>query len=186
MNFDSGYCAAVKSHYELLWGSAKAYLHSAGPWKDLSPGFSVLEFSPTKTRHNWTYATCCMSSSNDIERLELHMFAPHQAPELVELLTVVAHFHRTGERLNLGHSVNFGRPWLPDSKCTCGLVSLPYLDGPNLELGGSPERPIRFLWLVPITQEERGFKAAQGLEKLEELFEKHELDYANPGRASVV
>lgn len=46
---------------------------------------------------------------------------------------MTAHFHRTGSALGLGHTVNFGRPWLPGSSCTHGLVSLPYLFGPELE-----------------------------------------------------
>jgi hypothetical protein len=59
-------------------------------------------------------------------------------------VTAIAHFHRTGSALGLGHTVNFGRPWLPTSSCTHGLGSLPYLDGPDLEwlhhsiLGGRP------------------------------------------------
>jgi hypothetical protein len=37
----------------------------------------------------WTYATCGMSAGLGENAVELYLFSPIQAPELVELLTVV-------------------------------------------------------------------------------------------------
>jgi hypothetical protein len=48
------------------------------------------------------------------------------------------------------------------------------------------EPRVRFLWLVPITEEEVAFKKAHGLDSLEERFESHQFDYLDPYRASVV
>jgi len=105
-----------------------------------------------------------------------------------ELLTAVAHYHRTGAKLGLGHTVNFGRPWLPDSLCTFGLISLPYIDGPKLEWLplDSADHCARLLWLVPITEAEVAFKKAHGVEALEERLEAAHFDYIDPQRASVV
>jgi len=133
------------------------------------------------------YATRCMSQLEDEERLELHLLTRRDddlAPALVELLTVTAHYHRTGSSLGLGHTVNFGRPWRPGSACTHGLISLPYLDGPRLEWLLEPR--VRFLWLVPITASELLFKKQHGLEALEERFEAAQFDFLDPLRASVV
>jgi hypothetical protein len=133
------------------------------------------------------YATLGMSQPADQERLELHILTTavsHIHLELVELLAAVAHYHRTGHRLDVGHTVNFGRPWLNKSACTYGLVSLPYLDGPTLEWHTDPG--IRFLWLLPITEAEVRFKKQRGLEALEEIFEQHQLSYLDPARMSVV
>lgn len=105
-------------------------------------------------------------------------------PRIVELLTVVAHYHRNGHRLGLGHTVNFGEPWLPGSACTRGLISLPYLDGEALEWLDEPR--VRFLWLIPVTDDEVAFKAEHGLDALEERFEAAAFDYLDPLRASVV
>jgi hypothetical protein len=129
-----------------------------------------------------------MSQPADAERLELHLFSPTQADSHVELLTVVAHYHRTGSSLGLGHTVNFGRPWLPHSKCKYGLISLPYLDGPDLEnyTCKSVGEEIRFLWLIPITKRERDYKTQNGLEALEARFEEAQFDYLDPSRRSVV
>lgn len=129
-----------------------------------------------------------MSEEADPERLELHILARESDAtvadrDLVELLTVIAHFHRTGQRLGLGHTVNFGRPWLLSSPCSYGLVSLPYLDGPALEWLDEPR--VRFLWLIPITADERAFKKARGLEALEAQFEAAGFDFLDPARASV-
>ena len=81
----------------------------------------------------WTYATICMSQPDDADCLELHMFAPKLNDRMAELLVATAHYHRTGQSLGLGHSVNFGMPWWDGSSCDRGLISLPYLDGPKLE-----------------------------------------------------
>ena len=42
------------------------------------------------------------------------------------------------------------------------------------------------LWLLPVTAAERDFKAANGLEALEERFDDAELEYWDTRRASVV
>src|SRR5205823_1355697 len=139
---------------------------TAGPISQLSHCFAVLEFPPHADRTMWTYATRCMSSPEDAKAIELHMFSPRRADEIVELLVVTAHFHRTSHKLDLGHTVNFGRPWLDQSACEYGLVSLPYLDGPKLELLSVGERRISFYWLIPVTHTEVQFKKANGLEAL--------------------
>jgi len=126
-----------------------------------------------------------MSMDNQVVPVELHLFSPVQNLECIELLTAIAHYHRTSP-FNLGHTVNFGRPWLPESKCSYGLVSLPYLDGSALEWATTQVGKIRCLWLIPITAEEVSYKKQNGLEALEEKFDERSLDYLNPTRASVV
>ncbi len=106
----------------------------------------------------------------------------------MELLTVIAHYHRTGRELGLAHTVNFGRPWLPGSACEFGVLSRPYLDGQELEFLelSAATTPVRCLWLVPITRDEATFAKQNGLDALEREFERADLDYLDPNRASVV
>ena len=126
-----------------------------------------------------------MSHPDDDQPLELHMFSAVEAPEHVELLSAVAHYHRTGAKLGLGHTVYFGRPWLPGSLCTHGLIALPYLDGPDLEILELDGTAVRFLWIIPITKKELEFKKERGLEALEARLEAANFDYLNPNRESV-
>jgi len=91
-----------------------------------------------------------------------------------------------GQALDLGHTVNFGRPWLNDSLCEYGLISLPYLDGPSLENLKKGNMTIRCLWLIPITKSEVEFKKQYGLDLLEEQFEKTQFNYLDINRRSVV
>jgi len=185
------YGRLLARHYERVWRQAGVARHwTQGPVLDLPDCFSVLEFKPSPARQMWTYATCGMSAHVDTCALELHLFSPEKNDRLIELLTAVAHFHCTGARLGLGHTVNFGQPWLPRSRCSYGLVSLPYLDGPDLEVvpqepGGHPG-PIHCLWLIPVTAREVRFKKKQGLEALEALFDRARVDYADPHRADVL
>lgn len=135
----------------------------------------------------WIYATIGMSGPASERGIELHLFSPIQEVEShVELLTVIAHYHLTRTRLGLNHTVNFGRPWLPDSDCVHGLISLPYLDGEKLEIMNLEREHIHCLWLIPITKRELDFVLENGLEALENNFESSKFNYLDPRRGSVV
>ncbi len=69
------------------------------------------------------------------------------------------------------------------STCTHGLISLPYLDGPDLEWLAEPK--VRFLWLIPITEAEVRFKKSYGMEALERKLEERRFDFLDPSRVSV-
>jgi Suppressor of fused protein (SUFU) len=180
------YPSAIQDHYVSSWSSpVDAIRWIKGPVSDLSEDFRVLVIP--RPPEMMAYATRCMSQPTDKERLELHLLtrsSQQYQPDLVEVLTAVAHYHRTGRSLGLGHSVNFGKPWLTGSMCTHGLISLPYLDGPALEWLEEPA--VRFLWLIPITEAEASFKKRFGMEALEQKFEEKQFDFLDPGRASVV
>jgi Suppressor of fused protein (SUFU) len=183
----NSYLKEIKSHYEGAWSNIGTFRKwNLGPIHELPVNFSVLEFEPTTTRDLWTYATCGMSKSEDKNQIELHIFSPTQDKSLVELLTVISHYHNTSSPLDLNHTLNFGRPWLPDSLCEHGLISLPYLDGPQLETLTINNSCIYFFWLIPITYQEVSYKRENGIEALEVEFEKHNFNYANPYRKSVV
>jgi hypothetical protein len=172
---------AVLHHYVRNWG---------GDYRlDRWPGerLEIAVFPPRAGRNVWTYATVGMSETpeaGEAHGLELFLFSRNDDAGHVELLTVMAWFHQAKESLGLGHTVNFGRPWQPDSTLGYGLISLPYLDGPKLEW--DPEQRFRCLWLIPITGAERNYKIESGQEALEQALEAANFDYADPMRASVV
>jgi hypothetical protein len=181
------YQATLLAHYRAHWLILPTALRSTRPSVlHIAATFHVLEFPPSTHRAMWTYATCGMSSWHMDQPLELHLFAANQAPDLVDLLTAVAHYHQTAHALGLGHTVNFGVPWQPGSLCSYGLLSRPYLDGPTLETLHVAQRQVSCYWLIPIMSAERDFKRAAGLEALEELFDQPPLDYLAPLRPSVV
>jgi hypothetical protein len=174
-------------HYKSAWRNEYQELKwKRGPVSELPADFCVLEGEPGPVHEMWIYATCCMSQPGDEYKLEIHLFAPEATMSHVELLTVIAHYHRTGVSLRIGDTVNFGRPWIPGSKCEFGLLSRPYLDGPEFEQRETKFGVINCSWLIPITREEREFKKAKGLEALEELFEGKGVNYLDPNRDSLV
>jgi hypothetical protein len=177
----------ILRHYGQAWPSPPIEIDfSRGPIHELSAAFKIVRFSPNEKHAMWTYATVCMSDPTDAKPLELHLFASSVNDEIAELLVAVAHYHRTAANLDLGHSVNFGRPWWTGSLCDRGLISLPYLDGPSLEWLASRNEKLRFLWMIPVTQSEIEFKKEFGLEKLESKFQESGLDYLNPLRGSII
>ncbi|TKG87413.1 suppressor of fused domain protein [Puteibacter caeruleilacunae] len=176
----------ISRHYESIWGSNCSFKYwDLGPMQELSKEFCVQIFEPYGKRNYWIYATNGMSNKDD-EKLEIHLFCKEPDDSHVELLTIVAYYHLNVANVGLNHTVNFGRPWLPGSKCTYGLISLPYLDGPNLEYEKIDGDPVRFLWLVPITEAEKNYKVDHGIGALEGKFESKKFNYLDSMRESVV
>lgn len=172
-------------HYQSCWGSHRA-VHGFDRGRAIPQQVRVVEFAPTDRTFCWVYATIGLSLATAPSPIELFLLSPSQSSLHVELLTAIAYYHQTGEQLGLGHTVNFGRPWLPHSQCDHGLISLPYTFGPSLEWAVNKQGRTRVLWLVPITQGERAFKVNAGQDALEDLFESRGFNYLDPARPSVV
>lgn len=183
------YKNSLKNHYLSVWGDDfEEKTWDKGPIKELNSDFTVLEFKPTEKRKMWTYATVGMSTFTHKVPVELHMFSAIQDDLILELLTMAAYYHSTEDNLHLDHTINFGRPWQGLSECTYGLISLPYLDGPKLELLDSDNgfKTISCYWLIPITLQERDYKIKNGLEALEAKFERSDFNYLDSNRKSIV
>ncbi|MFS2187700.1 suppressor of fused domain protein [Mucilaginibacter sp. Mucisp84] len=183
------YNKLIKEHYISNWGSNyEEKIWTTGPINELDNTLTILEFKPTDNRKMWTYATCGMSTFSHEKPVELHLFSAIQNSSILELLTSVVYFHNLNQNLNLGHTVNFGRPWQENSECSYGLISLPYLDGPDLELfdPGNNHKTIFFYWLIPITLQERNYKMQNGLDALEEKLEESQFNYIDSERRSVI
>jgi hypothetical protein len=177
----ANYHAELTRHCERTWGACVRDIRPSRPRNQLEDAFRVLVFQHRKSKL-WIYATCGIARE-PAPALELHLFSPVDTDAHVELLSAVADYHRAVP-LGLGHTVNIGRPWLPDSACTFGLISLPYVDGPAIE--DFTAAACKCYWLVPITEAERDFKKANGLEVLEQRFQSAKLAYWRPDRKSVV
>ncbi|GGF06501.1 suppressor of fused domain protein [Hymenobacter cavernae] len=170
------YTANLHHHYENYFGSpGKRLILNEGPKEKLHSTFYVLLF---KLANYYCYCTVGMSADRiDDNLIELIVYSPKADKLLVELMTVCASFHRNVAPLNLHHTVNIGRPWLKNSKCDHAFISLPYLNGPRLEIFNFESHEIHCYWLIPITERERDYKIKNGCEALEQLFEDKQLDY---------
>lgn len=168
----------VGEHLERNWGGAEVEFRSPGaPIEEVAPLLSFARYS--RSCGSCAYATRGLSAVNREAPLELFLLAKREQAltnqsELLEALAAISHFHATGASLGVGHTVNLGRPWIPGSSCSHALVSLPYLDGPDLETGGGLS--FECLWLVPITPGELAFKKVMGLEALESALEASGVD----------
>jgi hypothetical protein len=182
------YTQQLQKHYENYFGiSGNRLILENGPKEKLHPDFYVLEFGPNKQHNCWVYCSVGMSLERDDDNLiEIFVFSPRQDPAQVELITVCASYHRNRLPLNLNHTFNIGRPWLGNSKCDHAFISLPYLDGQDLQLFNFGTETFECYWLIPITEKERDFKAENGSEALELLFEDKQLDYLNPERECLI
>jgi hypothetical protein len=147
--------------------------------------FFVMCFAPGPKTGLWAYFSVGAELLEaDAPRLEFFVLSPRFDTRMVELVTMIAHYHRT-ERLGLSHLLPIGAPWLDCSSCDCFLVSLPYSFGPALEHLDYGTGSARFLWLLPITSSERQFAKEHGVEALEERFDQAQLQYWDINRTSV-
>jgi hypothetical protein len=187
--FDNkSYINELIKHYEDYYDTAgKRLILTKGPIEKLHRDFCVLEFSPNSRHRMYSYCTVGMSVDRlDNNLIELVIYSLEPSNSMVELMTMCASFHRNREPLNVHHTVNIGQPWLNNSKCDHGFISLPYLDGQQLEIFKFGAREIHCYWFIPITEKERNYKVENGCEALEQLFENRQLDYSNPKRDSLV
>lgn len=178
----------LKLHLEACWGkNSGQQLRIPDPRNKMPLEFRVMKFPPSETHNFWIYSTLGMSIDMTEDLIELHVFSANQNDHaLVELLTVTASFHRNDTPLVLHDSVFIGRPWQDNSFCDHAFISLPYLDGDELEIFSFGENHLHNLWLLPITEQERDYKMLHGPDALEEKFEKYELNYLDVNRKSCI
>jgi hypothetical protein len=158
-----------------------------GPMIKLAPSFRVLRFAPGTRTGLWSYISLGASllSQPNTKRLEFVLMTEESTPRAVELVTMVAHYHHD---LSLGmfHSMPIGEPWLDGATCDHFLISLPYPFGEELEVFEHGGQTVQTLWLLPITKAELEFKKTNGVDALEELFEKTVIEYWRIDRESAV
>lgn len=162
-----------------------------GPLAERAPGFVVARVSPGPRAENlWTLLSLgCWDSANDAGHgLEFAVMAALDDPRLMELLVMTAFYHAgpPAQRLDVGHTVPIGEPWMADSGCDHLLVSLPYPLGPDFERCDWDDGHTRFLWLLPISATEQACRSNHGLEALEQAFDDAALRFWDPARPSVV
>lgn len=121
--------------------------------------------------------------------IKLHIRSLFEHMDNAFLLTVIAYYHLKDIKLDLHHTINFGKVWMDIGNCDHGFISLPYNDGPLLEYPKVNEiESVRFLWLLPITQSELNYKIKFGVEMLERKFEEKSLvfRYSDHKRNSII
>jgi hypothetical protein len=180
---------ALRAHIRRFFKGHRRYeyVYQHGPEGRVPPAFRVVRVAAGPKTPLTVYLSLGAWESSGDTGCGLEFLVTTAQPEMkcVELLTMVAYYHRT-ERLGLGHTFPLGAGWLGGS-CHHVLVSLPYPVGPDLEvccLGD--EGHVRFLWLLPITAAEKRFRHEHGLEALEQRFDQARLNFASPYRQSVV
>ena len=98
---------------------------------------------------------------------------------------MIAYYHHT-QTLGLGHTFPLGEPWAEGSVLDHALISLPYPFGPDLEILDSDQLHIHFYWILPVSDKECQFKAKNGLDALESVFEDGEIKFWDLSRKSMI
>jgi hypothetical protein len=184
------YGAIVHRHvHEFFRGhEAHSCAFDQGPIQKVLPGFHVVEIGPGPKLELSTYVSVGSGFPGSPAARHLEFMTTTEDPSArhVELLAMAAHYHSTGERLDIGHTFPIGQAWIDGSSLDHMLVSLPYPFGADLEIFQAGEHEAHILWLLPITKAERDYKAKHGLEALEARFEAAGLKYWESRRKSVV
>jgi hypothetical protein len=158
-----------------------------GPITKIQPRFRVLRFAPGPRLTLWAY--CSIGAwevgGEGVRKLEFTYLSAEQTPRMVELLAMLTFYHHNN-KLDYGHTLPLGEPWVPGSTLDHLLISTPYPLGPEFENCNNGGAHAHFVWALPITSTERAFKAAHGLEALEQRFKAAQLEYWEPRRKSVL
>ena len=108
-------------------------------------------------------------------------------------MRIFAHYpHDNKTWLSYGHTVPDGNPPLPfwNSNCLDTMLFLPTVlktDSEGIKKVKILEDDVFFLWLVPISSNERELKLQKGLDALLSIFDKHKHSHVyNPKRNSYV
>jgi len=176
---------AIFQHLNQFWPESKIkrYVWEHGKIMQRLPEFSVYFIVP-KDRNYFIYVS---SGISNFLNQEFFIISPIETPEHVETLAMLASSCLDfPDSFKLGYSVNIGRPWIEHSRMTRLLISLPYLYGPKFEYMEYFDKKIRFLWLLPITENENIFLKNNCLDELEELFEQNNINYLEIDRNSVI
>jgi hypothetical protein len=183
---------AVDEHVHAFFSGHRieSLTQDTGPIDQRVPGFRVHAVAPGPHFPGlWTYVTtgCWQAVNEHGHGIEFVLATRRFTQRAVELLAMNAYYHAgpPDQRLDLGHTVPIGEPWLPGSACDHALISAPYPWGTDLEVCDWVGGHARLLWYLPITEAERDHKRDRGLEALEQRFEDARLDFADPNRASV-
>lgn len=180
------YSRELLSHYRREWPSEPVIHGPPCGGRPFVCSPQIAEFRPSQQCPYWTYSTIGMTEPSASDLLEIYLQVQVPSALHVELLAVVAHYHQTGRRLGLGHSVSFGRAFVPGSACASGYLSLPYAYGPSLEWARLSGREVRVLWLVPLHESERRCLVESGVDALESRLEASAFNYLDPMRPAVV
>jgi Suppressor of fused protein (SUFU) len=183
---------AVDAHLHAFFAGHRieSLTQETGPIGQRVPDFRVHAVAPgPRFPGLWTYITtgCWQAADQDGHGIEFVLATRRFTMRAVELLAMNAYYHAgpPDQRLDIGHTVPIGEPWLPGSACDHALISSPYPWGGDLEVCDWVGGHARLLWYLPITEAERDHKRDRGLDALEQRFEDARLDFADPHRPSV-
>lgn len=173
-------------HYRSVWGDClDIYRGDLEKRFGVPEDFEILVGAPREQRKNWTYATAGFSALSN-SQIEIHLFSSVDTIETVKHFFLALSWLHNTSGCALGQAVNFGQYWLDGSLLDCGMISLPYLDGPVLEHATIEGRECSFYWLIPISKNEFEYKKKYGLEALESRFDTSGFDYADPFRRDIL
>ena len=168
---------SIRAHYDKIWGRDRIEeVHwTPGPMSSRLPNFHIAKVPPLDDDGMWTYATIGAWEATPDQDHGLEFVAVDRSggSRIMENLTMVAFYHAGSveNRLGVGHTVPKGEPWVEGSPMEYALVALPHLWGRDLEHCNAGDTHVQVLWVLPIYEIERDFKAAFGLDELDSRFE---------------
>ena len=178
----------ILKHLHWFWPNhtIEVFRWEHGPVLELVDTFRVGRISPRSADEPWIYISLNASELRGAhDSTEFVILSPIEDMIHIETLAVTA-FYNVSYPLTLGKVIDVGKPWLQNSRMHHFLVSLPYPYGPAFEWCTlSDTEKVRFLWLLPVTEEEADFAKAYGVEALERRFDQEEINAVDPERQSV-
>lgn len=181
----------IHQHISEIWreNTIDIFSWELGPILKSLPQFQVARIRPNSSEEPWIYISVGISEvTRNNDRLEIFILAPWEEALMVELLAMLGNYYADNKLspIKLNSIIPIGRPWIKGGRCDRLLISLPYTIGPKFEWLRVYDESVRFLWALPITEQESAFAAKYGVEKLEQKFDQARINPVDPYRESVV
>jgi len=154
----------------------------------------VIEIAPLMAKDPWIYISLGTWEVTKDELYEQGRYgidflitSPERNLGHIKTLAMAAVYHSEPKtRINIGHIIDIGEPWMKGSQCDHFLVSFPHPFPHELETILINDIYISFWWLLPITIKEADYAKKHGVESLEKLLEKKRVDVLAVNRKSAV
>jgi hypothetical protein len=118
-------CGALEEHVRRFFAGRTIEVFSwpAGPIREQNPHFRVLRVAPASAADVWTYVSVGgWAATGEPFGLEFVICTASAEERAVELLAMTVFYNRGG-KLDIGHTLPIGEPWLPGSGCDHSAAS---------------------------------------------------------------
>lgn len=185
-----------EKHYRKFFGPMSEQVMHSTDIKEVH--IDIYQFAPNKKRPYWTFITGGMSDEEQnvpyeadwvSPRTEVMAYAKEPYDRIFSVLKLIAEMSfEENSFMHWYHTISVGEPVTKaQSELTCAFLTPPFFEKPKFDTLHLDGEKVDFLFMVPVTVQERKYAIDKGGEALLKVFEDANLNpVPNENRTSLV